>query len=166
MGKLRRNDIRRADHARGNITTLAIARIRMLAGDCARFSNWQTKGARSACFAAAAGGATQASAGRRSATTTSRRTAATAWGSVWSAVSRHSSSRGRHGRRGGCRSLTSIKQIICFMRLICASTSRRYRVPRLACKLTPVTTPSRGIPCELLLSLLRCCFVRHCSRKA
>ena len=32
MGKLRRNDIRRADHARGNITTPAIARIRMLAG--------------------------------------------------------------------------------------------------------------------------------------
>ena len=52
--------------------------------------------------------------------------------------------------------------MLCFsMRLICASTGRRYRVPRLACKLTPVTTHSRGIPCESLLSLLRCCFVRQ-----
>ena len=45
------------------------------------------------------------------------------------------------------------------MRLISASTGRRYRVPSHACKLTPVTTHSRGIPCVSLLSLLRCCFV-------
>jgi len=56
-----------------------------------------------------------------------------------------------------------IKQImVCFsMRLICASTARHYRVLPHACKLTPVTTPSRGIACVSLLSLLRCCFVRR-----
>ena len=131
--------------------------------------------ARPACFAAAAGGATLATVGRLTATAPSRRSTAP-WVSVWPAVSRFSISKRRHGGRGGCRSLTlpqrrgitirshclgeSINQImLCFfMRLICTSTARRYRVPRLACKLTSVTTPSRGIPCESLL-LLRCCFV-------
>ena len=61
----------------------------------------------------------------------------------------------------GAIAIASIKQImVCFVvRLICVSTARRYRVPRHAGKLTPVTTPSRGIPCVSLLSLRRCVFV-------
>lgn len=40
-------------------------------------------------------------------------------------------------------------------------SSRRYRLPRHGCKLTPVTIPSRGIPCVSFFH--RCCDVVLCA---
>ena len=42
------------------------------------------------------------------------------------------------------------------MRLICTSTHRRYRVPRPAYKLTPVTTPSQGNEMRVVAAMLSC----------
>ena len=66
-------------------------------------------------------------------------------------------SKRRHGGRGGCRSLTPPERSGGQGPVECSSL--RYCVSRLECKLIPVTTPSRKIPCVSFLSSLRCCFV-------